>query len=136
MAGSSVSPRRDARTCELCSWRGLASLPSRPMGELMRLRCDSVDAYVSLFSTCGTSTRRPSAGLHHPMREPAMVRLSQRPGVSNEHPSPSRAACLMLSACDMTHCRGAGGMCKVQTCDTPGRMPVVPCMPQLPVAME
>ena len=22
------------------------------MGELMRLRCDSVDAYVSLFSTC------------------------------------------------------------------------------------
>ena len=44
--------RCEERTCELCSWRGLASLPSRPMGELMRLRCESVDAYVSLFSTC------------------------------------------------------------------------------------
>ena len=42
----------ERRTCELCSWRGLASLPSRPMGELMRRRCDSVDAYVSRFSTC------------------------------------------------------------------------------------
>lgn len=31
-------------TCELCSWRGLASLPSLPMGELMRRRCDSVEA--------------------------------------------------------------------------------------------
>ena len=39
------------RAWELCSWRGLASLPSRPMGELMRRRCDSVDAYVSLFRT-------------------------------------------------------------------------------------
>jgi hypothetical protein len=28
----------------LCSCRGLASLPSRPMGELMRRRWDSVDA--------------------------------------------------------------------------------------------
>ena len=27
-----------AHTWELCSWRGLASLPSRPMGELMRRR--------------------------------------------------------------------------------------------------
>lgn len=31
-------------TCELWSWRGLASLPSLPMGELMRRRCDSVEA--------------------------------------------------------------------------------------------
>lgn len=36
----------------LCSWRGLAIFPSRPMGELMRRRCDSVDAYVSRLSTC------------------------------------------------------------------------------------
>lgn len=36
----------------LCSWRGLAILPSRPMGELMRRKCDSVDAYVSRLSTC------------------------------------------------------------------------------------
>ena len=39
-------------TWELWSWRGFASFPSRPMGELMRRRCDSVDAYVSLLSTC------------------------------------------------------------------------------------
>ena len=36
----------------LCSWRGLASLPSRPMGELMRRKWDSVDAYASRFNTC------------------------------------------------------------------------------------
>ena len=40
------------RAWELCSWRGLASLPSRPMGEEMRRRWDSVLAYVSRFSTC------------------------------------------------------------------------------------
>ena len=56
--------------------------------------------------------------------------------MSNKHPTPSSDACLTLNACGMTHCREASGMCKVLTCDTPGRMPVVPCTPQLPVAME
>lgn len=37
----------------LCSWRGFASLPSRPIGELMRRRCDSVEAYVRRFTTWG-----------------------------------------------------------------------------------
>ena len=32
----------------LCSWRGLASLPSRPIGELIRRKWDSVDAKVNL----------------------------------------------------------------------------------------
>ena len=36
----------------LCSWRGLASLPSLPMGEFMRRKWDSVDAYASRFNTC------------------------------------------------------------------------------------
>eukprot|EP00958_Prasinococcus_capsulatus_P024157 scaffold3740_cov322-Prasinococcus_capsulatus_cf.AAC.3 len=30
--------------CELWSWRGFASFPSRPMGEFSRRRCDRVDA--------------------------------------------------------------------------------------------
>ena len=51
----SVDQGAMSRTCELCSWRGLASLPSRPMGELMRRRCDSVDAYVSRFRTCAAA---------------------------------------------------------------------------------
>mmetsp|Transcript_26840 Transcript_26840/g.79698 ORF Transcript_26840/g.79698 Transcript_26840/m.79698 type:complete len:215 (-) Transcript_26840:1250-1894(-) len=43
----------------LCSWRGLASLPSRPMGELARRRCDSDDAYVRRLSTCDTPAFMP-----------------------------------------------------------------------------
>lgn len=35
----------------LCSCLGLASLPSRPMGELTRRRWDSVEAKVSRFNT-------------------------------------------------------------------------------------
>jgi hypothetical protein len=42
--------------CVLCSCRGLASLPSRPTGELMRRKCDSVLAYASLLSTCSKVT--------------------------------------------------------------------------------
>ena len=38
----------------LWSCRGLASLPSRPMGELRRRKCESVDANVSLLSTWDT----------------------------------------------------------------------------------
>lgn len=41
----------------LCSCRGRASLPSRPMGELRRRRWDKVDANVSLLSTCDTPAR-------------------------------------------------------------------------------
>lgn len=56
----------------LCSWRGLAILPSRPMGELMRRRCDSVDAYVSRLSTCSHIGRKngQSARGHHSKRMP------------------------------------------------------------------
>ena len=36
----------------LCNCRGLASLPSLPIGEFKRLKCDSVDANVNLFNTC------------------------------------------------------------------------------------
>mmetsp|Transcript_28574 Transcript_28574/g.54589 ORF Transcript_28574/g.54589 Transcript_28574/m.54589 type:complete len:208 (-) Transcript_28574:1371-1994(-) len=43
----------------LCSWRGLASLPSRPMGELRRRRCESVEAKVRRLSTCDTPARMP-----------------------------------------------------------------------------
>lgn len=35
----------------LCSWRGLANLPSLPMGEFTRLKWESVDAKVNLFNT-------------------------------------------------------------------------------------
>lgn len=45
----------------LCSWRGLASLPSLPIGLLMRRKWDSVLAKASLFSTCkhdGVSANR------------------------------------------------------------------------------
>ena len=38
----------------LCSCRGRASLPSRPMGELSLRRCDSVEAKVSRLSTWET----------------------------------------------------------------------------------
>ena len=36
---------------ELCSCRGFASLPSRPIGEFSLRRCDRVDANVKRFST-------------------------------------------------------------------------------------
>lgn len=36
----------------LCSCLGLASLPSLPIGLLSRLRCERVEANVSLFNTC------------------------------------------------------------------------------------
>jgi len=49
---SGVSAGHIIPQSELCSWRGLASLPSLPIGELSRLRWDKVDAYVNLFSTC------------------------------------------------------------------------------------
>ena len=35
----------------LCNCLGLASFPSRPIGELIRLKCDNVEAQVSLFNT-------------------------------------------------------------------------------------
>ena len=66
------------RAWELCSWRGLASLPSRPMGELMRRRWDSVEAYVSRLSTCAAhrapvldTDRGGHPALWRPGREPA-----------------------------------------------------------------
>jgi hypothetical protein len=42
----------------LCSWRGLASLPSLPMGLLMRRKWDSVLAKASLFSTYRNRARK------------------------------------------------------------------------------
>ena len=41
---SGVSAGQIIPHCVLCSWRGFASLPSRPIGELMRRRWLSVDA--------------------------------------------------------------------------------------------
>lgn len=42
----------------LCSCRGLASLPSLPMGELTLRRWDSVEAKVRRFNTCRAEQRR------------------------------------------------------------------------------
>ena len=36
----------------LCSCLGRASLPSRPIGEFSRRKCDNVEANVNLFNTC------------------------------------------------------------------------------------
>ena len=58
------------RTWVLCSWRGLASLPSRPMGELMRRKWDRVDAKVSLFSTC---TRNSAALASRPQHRQGTI---------------------------------------------------------------
>jgi hypothetical protein len=55
---SGVSAGQMMPHCVLCSCRGFASLPSRPTGELMRRRCDRVDAYASLFSTCAQEHHR------------------------------------------------------------------------------
>ena len=38
----------------LCSCLGLANLPSLPIGEFSLLKCDNVDANVSLFNTWDT----------------------------------------------------------------------------------
>mmetsp|Transcript_70068 Transcript_70068/g.222090 ORF Transcript_70068/g.222090 Transcript_70068/m.222090 type:complete len:218 (-) Transcript_70068:405-1058(-) len=56
---SGVSAGQIIPQCELWSWRGFASLPSRPMGEFRRRRCDRVDAYARRFSTCDTPARSP-----------------------------------------------------------------------------
>ena len=53
-APSGVSAGQIIPHSVLCSWRGLASLPSRPMGELMRRKWESVEAYVSRFNTWET----------------------------------------------------------------------------------
>ena len=58
---SGVSAGHTIPQCELCSCRGLASFPSRPMGELSRRRCDSVDENDSRFSTCETPARMSCA---------------------------------------------------------------------------
>mmetsp|Transcript_28965 Transcript_28965/g.50936 ORF Transcript_28965/g.50936 Transcript_28965/m.50936 type:complete len:218 (+) Transcript_28965:1824-2477(+) len=51
---SGVSAGHTIPQCVLCSCRGAASLPSRPMGELSRLKCDNIEANVSRCSTCDT----------------------------------------------------------------------------------
>mmetsp|Transcript_29662 Transcript_29662/g.73495 ORF Transcript_29662/g.73495 Transcript_29662/m.73495 type:complete len:219 (-) Transcript_29662:1369-2025(-) len=51
---SGVSAGHTMPQWELCSCRGLASLPSRPMGELRRRRWDKVDAKERRLSTCDT----------------------------------------------------------------------------------
>lgn len=56
---SGVSAGHTRPQCVLCSWRGLASLPSRPIGVLSRRRCDNVDENVSRFSTCDTPDLAP-----------------------------------------------------------------------------
>ena len=43
--------------CVLCSWRGLASLPSRPTGVFIRRRCESDEVNVSRLSTWETPAR-------------------------------------------------------------------------------
>ena len=54
---SGVSAGHTIPQCVLCSWRGFASLPSRPIGVFSRRRCDSDDANVSRLSTCDTPAR-------------------------------------------------------------------------------
>eukprot|EP00964_Phaeocystis_antarctica_P006426 scaffold3475_cov91-Phaeocystis_antarctica.AAC.1 len=54
---SGVSAGHTIPQCVLCSWRGLASLPSRPMGVLSRRKCESDEAKVSRLSTCETPAR-------------------------------------------------------------------------------
>jgi len=46
--------------CVLCNCLGLASLPSRPIGVLSRLKCDSVEAKVSRFNTWDTPDLAPA----------------------------------------------------------------------------
>ena len=50
---SGVSAGQIMPQCVLCSWRGRASLPSLPMGELRRRRWERVDVKVRRFSTWG-----------------------------------------------------------------------------------
>ena len=100
----------------LCSWRGLASFPSRPIGELMRRRWLSVDAYASRLSTYKHSeiTRRTLAS------SSIAITRSGEGYIGGE-----------------THITGQRNQCDWEpTCETPARMPAVPCWPQLPVATE
>jgi hypothetical protein len=57
---SGVSAGQTMPHCVLCSWRGLASLPSRPIGALRRRRCESIDEYVRRLSTCATPVLTPA----------------------------------------------------------------------------
>mmetsp|Transcript_30596 Transcript_30596/g.90860 ORF Transcript_30596/g.90860 Transcript_30596/m.90860 type:complete len:303 (+) Transcript_30596:1263-2171(+) len=54
---SGVSAGQTMPQCVLCSWRGLASLPSLPIGVLSRRRCERVEAKVSRLRTCETPAR-------------------------------------------------------------------------------
>mmetsp|Transcript_7249 Transcript_7249/g.11395 ORF Transcript_7249/g.11395 Transcript_7249/m.11395 type:complete len:242 (+) Transcript_7249:2208-2933(+) len=54
---SGVSAGHTMPQCELWSWRGLASLPSRPIGELRRRRWLRVEEKDRRLSTCDTPAR-------------------------------------------------------------------------------
>ena len=74
---SGVSAGHTSPQCVLCSWRGFASLPSRPTGVFMRRRCESDEAKVSRLSTCETPARtEPGADFCCPQLPVASAYLS------------------------------------------------------------
>mmetsp|Transcript_13032 Transcript_13032/g.43180 ORF Transcript_13032/g.43180 Transcript_13032/m.43180 type:complete len:260 (-) Transcript_13032:987-1766(-) len=58
---SGVSAGQTIPQCELCNCRGFASLPSRPIGEFKRRRCEIVEEKERRFSTCDTPARMSCA---------------------------------------------------------------------------
>mmetsp|Transcript_38487 Transcript_38487/g.101524 ORF Transcript_38487/g.101524 Transcript_38487/m.101524 type:complete len:272 (-) Transcript_38487:1326-2141(-) len=73
---SGVSAGQTRPQCVLCSWRGFASLPSRPTGVFMRRRCESAEVNVSRLSTCDTPARtEPGADFCCPQLPVAMAYL-------------------------------------------------------------
>mmetsp|Transcript_15206 Transcript_15206/g.47459 ORF Transcript_15206/g.47459 Transcript_15206/m.47459 type:complete len:227 (-) Transcript_15206:1191-1871(-) len=57
---SGVSAGHTMPQWELCSWRGLASFPSRPIGVFVRRRWDSDEANVRRDNTCDTPVFTPT----------------------------------------------------------------------------